>query len=128
MVKKLFLVAALAALALALGLVLSCSSGGDDDDSSSDDDNTGDDDFDCDIANPLPASECGTICNEEACSSDNPAYDCMNEGGSATVDECIADCMEGCQAGCVPDNILECVAAFTDCDAFYDCLGVNPES
>jgi hypothetical protein len=125
--RKLLLMAFLAMLCLGVGAVLSCSSsGGDDDDSSSGDDDSGDDDDDCDVGNPLPTSECGSICNADMCNS--PAYDCVSEGEDITVEECISECMANCQEGCVPANAQACFEAFTDCDTLYECMGIDPGS
>ena len=121
--RKLLLMAFLAVMCLGVGSVLSCSSGDDDDDSSSGDDDSGDDD--CDIANPLPISECGNICTADMCNS--PAYDCVSDDDDVTVEECISECMAKCQEGCTPANAQACFEAFTDCDTLYECMGISIE-
>ena len=118
--KRLLLIAFLAVICLGLGLVLSC--GGDDDD---DDDTGDDDDDDCDIADPMTSAECSSFCNADNCSSGSPAYVCMNPEGYDSVDECISDCMTYCQQGCIPANAQDCIDAFTDCETFYECMGVD---
>ena len=121
--RKLLLIAFLAVMCLGVGLVLSCGDDDDDDDSSDDD---GGDDDDCDMDNPMPSSECDSFCNADNCSIDNPAFECIpgNEG-YASVDECISDCMAQCQQGCIPANAQDCFDAFTDCDAWFECMGIN---